>query len=327
MSLTEDLTPAEEASPAPLVRSTLPRIPFGKSKRGDAIFYLAVISASVASWAVALLPRFVPLNIARLAGWISAARKSSYRDNIRSNLVHVTDLPEGAPELERLVRSAFRTNALNVVDLLEIPHLSRPDFDKRVRMVQGSWSTLDDILASGKGAIIVTAHLGPFDFVASYLRVRGYPLSGLTARTTGHFAFHFVTFLRASQSMRVIETSSSGLRQALRLLNKGELLILLSDRDFFLSGREAMFFDKRTSLPVGAVRLARDTEVPIVPFFAYRQDGHYELVIGEPLTIEKTDDREADLETGVQRVAQVLEEAIGRAPGQWVLFQRVWPEE
>ena len=30
---------------------------------------------------------------------------------------------------------------------------------------------------------------------------------------------------------------------------------------------------------------------------------------------------------GVRVVANVLEDAIGHAPGQWVLFQRAWPAE
>jgi KDO2-lipid IV(A) lauroyltransferase len=105
------------------------------------------------------------------------------------------------------------------------------------------------------------------------------------------------------------------------------MLILLSDRDFFLSGRETDFFGERTSLPIVAVRLARDTGVPIIPFFAYREKKHYGLALGDAISIPHTDDRDADLDAGVQLVARELERAIGRAPGQWVLFQQVWPDE
>ena len=115
--------------------------------------------------------------------------------------------------------------------------------------------------------------------------------------------------------------------QALRLLQQGELLILLSDRDFFLTGRETTFFGERTTLPIGAVRLARDTGVPIVPYFAYRRNGRYALELGEALYVAKTDNREADLDVGLTRLASVLENAIAKDPGQWALFQRVWPDE
>lgn len=113
----------------------------------------------------------------------------------------------------------------------------------------------------------------------------------------------------------------------IRLLNRGEMIILLSDRDFFLSGRETMFFDEPTTLPIGAVRLARDTGAPIIPFFAYRRKRGNDLVIREPIMVPRTENREADVAAGLDQVARELEQAIRKAPDQWVLFQRVWPED
>jgi KDO2-lipid IV(A) lauroyltransferase len=127
--------------------------------------------------------------------------------------------------------------------------------------------------------------------------------------------------------MRVIEASSGGLREVIRLLQRGEMIILLSDRDFFLSGRETMFFDEPTTLPIGAVRLARDTGAPIIPFFAHRGNRMNDLVIREPIMVPKTADRDADIVVGLKQVAEVLEQAIRESPGQWVLFQRVWPDD
>jgi phosphatidylinositol dimannoside acyltransferase len=127
--------------------------------------------------------------------------------------------------------------------------------------------------------------------------------------------------------MKVIETSSGGLRDVVRLLSRGEMIILLSDRDFFLSGRETMFFGEPTTLPIGAVRLARDTGAPIIPFFAYRLNRTNDLVIRAPIFVPRTADKGSDVTTGLNLVARELELAIGRAPGQWVLFQRVWPDD
>ncbi|MGD9711308.1 MAG: lysophospholipid acyltransferase family protein [Thermomicrobiales bacterium] len=325
--MTNPVDPRDGGKLIPHPRSALPRIAFGTSERGDSIYYAAVILASLASWLTALLPHGLLSRIARLVGWISVRRTSVYKANIQANFSHVTDQPADSQLVQDLVRTAFTTNALNVIDLLEIPHLKRREFERRIKVTSGSLAVLDSAMDSGRGAIIITAHLGPFDFVASYLRVLGYPLSALTARTTGRFAFHFTTFLRGSQNMRVIETSSGGLRQALRLLQQGEMLILLSDRDFFLSGRETRFFGETTTLPVGAIRLARDTGVPIIPYFAYREHDHYQLALGKPVTIARTDNRSADIAAGVAQLSKVLEAAISRKPGQWVLFQRVWPDK
>ncbi len=326
-AVTHQDTQESTGLPRPHPRSALPRIHFGQSQRGDYIYYTAVILASVASWAVALLPRAFTRRVAQFVGRVSVRKPSVYRSNIHANLSHVTDQPMSSQVVQTLTESSFRTNSLNVLDLLEIPHLRQRDFERRIRITDGSFEVLSRVQQSKRGAIIVTAHLGPFDFVGSYLRVLGYPLTALTARTTGRFAFHFVTFLRGSQNMGVIETSSAGLRQALRLLEQGGMLILLSDRDFFLSGRETTFFGEKTTLPVGAVRLARDTGVPIIPYFAYRRDDYYALELGEEIIVPKTGDRNADLDAGVSKLATVLEHAIAKEPGQWVLFQQVWPSE
>jgi len=43
--------------------------------------------------------------------------------------------------------------------------------------------------------------------------------------------------------------------------------------------------------------------------------------------VEKSADRDADVELGMKRVVGAMELAISNAPDQWVMFQRVWPEE
>jgi len=327
MNTGSDKTPeADEPQRIP-PRSTLPRIEFGRSKRGDYVYYAALIAAATASWIVRLLPRFVATGVALAISRISFRMSRGFRENVFSNLSHIFDMPADSPELIPHARSIFRTNALNGADLLHIPHMQRKDYDHHLTLREGSWSTLDDAAASGKGAIIITAHLGPFDLAASALRVRGYPLSALTVRTTNRFAFHSVAFLRSAQHMRVLETSSGGLREVIRLLNRGEMIILLSDRDFFLSGRETMFFDEPTTLPIGAVRLARDTGAPIIPFFAYRHKRGNDFVIREPILVPRTANKESDVAIGLDLVARELEQAIGKAPDQWVLFQRVWPDD
>jgi lauroyl/myristoyl acyltransferase len=320
-----DSTPA--IRPTPHARSALPRIEFGRSKRGDFVFYFSLVSAAIATWLVAVVPLPIVRGGARFAAWCSFRLATKYRENVCANLSHIYDLPPDAPVIRKRAKKVFRTNALNAVDLLRVPHMSKRDFARSIALRRGSWQTLDDIVASGQGGIILTAHLGPFDMMGSALKVLGYPLAALTARTTSRFAFHAVTFLRSSQQLQVIETSAGGLRTMLRLVSSGTFVLLLSDRDFFLSGRQTTFFGEPTTLPIGSVRLARDTGVPIIPIFAYRYGNANGIVIHDAFRVPVSDDRDADIQFALERVARILEEAIQEAPEQWALFQRVWPED
>jgi KDO2-lipid IV(A) lauroyltransferase len=156
---------------------------------------------------------------------------------------------------------------------------------------------------------------------------RGFPIAALTARTTSRFMFEFVSFLRQAHGVQLIEASSSGVREAIAHLRQGNVLCLLSDRDFFLNGQDVVFFGEETTLPTGAARLARDTGATIVPIFTIRLENGHALIIEPSFTIEKTADRDADVELGMTMVMSALERAISKAPDQWVMFQQVWPDD
>jgi KDO2-lipid IV(A) lauroyltransferase len=162
--------------------------------------------------------------------------------------------------------------------------------------------------------------------MGSAVAAKGYPIAALTARTTNRFAFEFVSFLRQSHRVQLIEASSSGVREAITHLRSGKVLCLLSDRDFFLNGQEVAFFGEETTLPIGAARLARDTGATIVPIFTVRRAHGHALMIQPSFRVEPTADRDADVARGMERVIEAMESAISNAPDQWVMFQRVWPE-
>lgn len=323
-----DSDPTPSSPKTPLIRrSHLPRIEFRKSQRRDLTYYAAAEFAAISSWVVRIVPDPIVDFVARRIGDVSYLLSRQWRSNVESNLSHVLDLPPDSARIHRTTRTIFQTNALNIATLLRSPHQGPNKLLRTLTLTHGKWDVMDEALAHGQGVIVLTAHLGSFDTMGSAVRARGYPMAALTAKTTGRFAFEFVSFLRQSHNLELIEASSSGVREAIAHLRAGNVLCLLSDRDFFLNGRELTFFGEETTLPTGAARLARDTGATIVPIFTMRRGRGHVLMIQPPFTIEKTDDRDADIAAGMARVAQILEEAIALAPDQWVMFQRVWPEE
>lgn len=308
-------------------RSNLPRIEFRKSQRKDLTFYSAAFFAAALSWLARFTPDALEDFIAVRIGDLSYLKSRQWRANVESNVSHVIDQPEDSAIVHRTARSIFQTNALNVATLLRSPHQSRQELLSNLTLTHEGWDVLEEAMARGRGVIILTAHLGSFDTMGSAVAARGFPIAALTARTTSRFLFEFVSFLRQAHGVQLIETSSSGVREAIAYLRQGKILCLLSDRDFFLNGPEVEFFGEATTLPSGAARLARDTGATIVPIFTVRVKHGHALIIEPSFTIEKSADRDADVEEGMKRVVSALEDAISNAPDQWVMFQRVWPEE
>lgn len=308
-------------------RSSLPRIEFRKSQRRDAVFYLSAVSAASLSWLVRFAPDPLVDWTARRIGDLSFLISKQWRSNVESNISHVLDEPEHSARVRRTARSIFQVNALNVASLLRSPHQGPEDLSKALTLPHRGWEVIDEALSAGSGVIVLTAHLGSFDTIGSAVAARGYEMHALTARTTNRFTFEFISFLRQSHGIRLIEASSEGVRESIEVLRAGHILCLLSDRDFFLNGPEVTFFGEETTLPVGAVRLARETGALIVPMFTIRQGKKSALLIEPAMAIERTRNRDDDVAAGMKRTTAALETAISTAPDQWVMFQRVWPEE
>jgi len=287
---------------------------------------LSVFFAWFLSQCCRLLPASVGYWVADHCGDLVSTLFPTYRRNVGSNIAHVLGSEVATDQLDLLTRQVFRTSGRNFLDLLRVPHYSADSLRASVRVSDESWKRLDQVVSAGCGGVIVTAHFGSFDYVGQIFWANGYPLTMLAARTVPEFIYTGVNYLRTSRGARLEQVTPGGVRRVMMALKRGELIGILADRDFYQNGLPVTFFGKETSLPIGPVRMARDTGAPVLAAFAKRLKHGYQLVIEPPFHIEKTDDADRDIRNGLQRIASIFERTIREAPEQWVMFQRVWPE-
>lgn len=308
-------------------RQPTPRQPlFRREPRHEFRYVLSIAIAEFMSWAFWLVPARLRYGFAVMLADIFRRGTNTYRDNVRANIRQAGASELSTEVVDRLTRSIFRASARNFMDLITMPRQSRQWFLSSIRVTGGDWSTIDDAIASGKGVIFLTGHVGCFDFIGQAFWARGYKLTVVTGRTTSRFIFDGVTHLRGVKGATLVEPTPSGVRRILRALHRGECAVILSDRDFFQSGREVTFFGKPTTLPPGIVRIARDTGAAVIPIFTRREKHGHHLEIQPAFTVEKTRDLEADMDRGLAQVTDVLERGIRPSLDQWVMFQRVWPD-
>jgi lauroyl/myristoyl acyltransferase len=300
---------------------------FRREERHEVRYLLSIFCAIVCSWFARILPESLRYWIADRLGGVYYQAATKYRANVSANVRQV--LGERATDdlVDRTTRSVFRTSAHNFADLLLVPHRSNGEHNRGTTLVRGSYGHLDDALNDGLGALILTGHLGAFDLMGQVLHERGYNLTVVTGRTTGRFLFDAVTYLRRARGLELVEATPSGVKRAIRSIRSGGCAVFVSDRDFFQNGRDVTLFGRRTTLPPGIVRIARETGATVVPVFGERIGRGHGISIEPGFKVQRTDDAESDLQAGMDRVADVLERAIARLPEQWVMFQRVWPSE
>ncbi|MBX6342778.1 MAG: lipid A biosynthesis acyltransferase, partial [Thermomicrobiaceae bacterium] len=268
---------------------------------------LSVLTAWIFHQASRLLPRPLAYWIADRLGELVYLAFPTYRENVIDNVSHVLGKAPSSRRVRRVARQAFRNSARNFVDLLRVPSVSPEELRASVRWSDESRRRLDEVVAAGKGGVIVSAHYGAFDYVGQVLWAHGYDLTVLTTRTVPEFIDTAVSHLRASRGARLESATPGGVRRVLSRLKRGELIGLIADRDFFQSGIPVTFFGRETTLPPGPVRMARDTGAPIVAAFARRLHHGYQLSVEPPFHVEKTADAEADVRRGLQRLVAIFE--------------------
>jgi KDO2-lipid IV(A) lauroyltransferase len=110
----------------------------------------------------------------------------------------------------------------------------------------------------------------------------------------------------------------------LRALKEGSVVMVLIDQDTKVQSVFVPFFGKLASTPRAAADFAVRTGAAIVAAFCLRQKGpHYRLSTRE-IQCPATGDRETDVLALTAALTKDIEEAIRRAPAQWVWWHERW---
>ncbi len=185
---------------------------------------------------------------------------------------------------------------------------------------------LDRALAAGRGVIALTAHFGNFSWIVLALAARGYPAAAVY-KEASDFAPDFfgkIMLHHGVTPIRVITRERSGLaRPILRALHEGRIVLMNMDQST-ANGLPIPFFGRPAWTPIGPVVLARRSGAPIVPMFMHHQGAGHRLVIQPPYPLSRQADKEAALREDVQRLSEVIEQAVRAAPDEWYWVHRRW---
>ena len=275
----------------------------------------------VLSRLICLLPHSAAMalgaGLARLA-WIfvPARRKRLARTQVM-NCLHV---PEA--EAERIARvSSLRFGPM----LMEV--LRFPVMKERMEDYVAITGAIDDVrtaVAAGKGAIFATSHSGNWELMGGAFACAGLPIVGVAKKQSSSGMDRFINEYRAIVGMHI--TYHTGVREMFRMIDAGWIIGLISDQDPSLrDGIIVDFFGQPTHVFTGAAAIARGCGVPIFPVFIHRKaNGHHILTVDPPITVEKTDDRSADVRRVTQMVTHRIEEWICTYPEEWFWLHDRW---
>jgi KDO2-lipid IV(A) lauroyltransferase len=217
-------------------------------------------------------------------------------------------------------------------------HLGRCAFElARARGEEGSllarvdWAepdrkVLQAAASRGRGVVIVTAHVGNWELFGMSMGRCGITKANTVARETSDpRVTALLDQFRAASGVRSIWRGRNGAaKELLRSLRCGEMLGILIDQDTRVQSVFVPFFGRPAATPRAAADLALRTGAAVVCGFCQRAaNGRYRIWMQE-LTFQPSDDREADVRLLTAAMTRQIEEAIRRAPEQWVWMHRRW---
>jgi len=277
----------------------------------------------IAGFTIAFIPRKIGYFFSRLIGELIYLLSPGTRAAVFDNMRHVFGAKANKSSVRKAARGVLRNTIMNYYDLIKLPRKDHGDIEERV--TKYGWHHLEDAYNSGKGLIIVTAHIGSFDTAAQSLAARSINTTILVEPLEPTKLLDHICSLRNSQGLSFIPANMGALRHLVRTLRNGEAILLTCDRDFAKDGIKMDFFGEEASMPAGAVRIAMKTGSIVVPAFNLRRaHGRYEVYVEPPIDIIYEGD--GAVEENVARVTRALERCISRGPDQWVVLSRIWPD-
>jgi lauroyl/myristoyl acyltransferase len=278
------------------------------------------------------LMQFVLKNIPRKAGYFifdilflcNLLLPSKRKNTLKINLANV--LGRKAPD--SMVREVYKCYARYYFDLYQDKDKIFPYVTITPRF-QSSYDNSKELLKKNKGLIVLSLHMGSWDFAASYF-AKMYPgRANVVVERLSPAVFKWFTETRQNCGIKII--AADDIKSMLRALKDSEVLLMVADRDLDKKGYQLDFFGKKAYIPSGPARLAltcgtpmmfgtmtRDKADPLkfIPFY------DPEVLNGEAL--ERTEENSLKL---TRQIIVLMEKYVAEYPGQWCMLQDVWVEE
>lgn len=267
---------------------------------------------------VKILPFSVTDRIARIIGGLCYFFLKKKRGYILRNLYYII---QGHQEMHSyLCRRTFENFARCMIDFFRLGFLKKVEVIKDV--VARGLENLDTALKYGNGCILITLHIGNWDYAGSYLAACGYPINALVEETE-HEMFELYTKHREATGLKTFPVSRSSYA-ILDTIKNNRVLAVLADRDITKQGTVMNFFSGKRSFPINLAGIIVKRKIPVVIGYMVllNKKGYDKRYLGviESVNIFKSED---EFNT---HIIKRFESIIGQYPDQWFVFHPEWIE-
>ncbi len=188
-----------------------------------------------------------------------------------------------------------------------------------------------EIIQAGKGAVLVTGHVGNWQTALAKLNSLPVKVHALMQRDQLAEAKRFFDLLPKGQSFDIIDVEEpfGGMIEATAALQRGEIVTIMADRLVKGSAKAVDFLGEEVRLPDAAYGLAACVGAPVVVFLAAKTAARkFELQVWDVFYPKFTtrDRRDEVLQECCQKFALALQKYLQLYPYQWYNFFNIWDQ-
>lgn len=289
-----------------------------------------VLNSSISLRLVSALARTlhpeVGYRLASLVGdYLARQRASALVCAIRANQWVINGGTLGGLSLDAAVRKTLLHSARCIFDLYH--YMQKSEEAGKLIVLEPSFQRLKQRPEfDERGLITIGLHISNFDLVLQWVCRQGMkPLVLTIPDPRGGRRIEYE--MRRELGIQLLPTSVSALRQALKHLQKGGMVLTGIDRPIPQPGICPGFFGRPAALPVHHIFLAARAHVPVmIAVTNFREDGKYHVCASDPIEMDSHPDPETGILRNAEKVLTVAEQFIRRAPHQWLVPLPVWPQ-
>jgi len=220
---------------------------------------------------------------------------------------------------EKMIRRFFTKLGQTFFEVLYLPRLNKNNIADYVTIENRHY--LEQAGADGKGVIVLTAHLGNWEWLGAALALYGFPVASIVKSQPKEIHTRLINEFRRQAGIQLFTRGTTELIGAARALKHGKVLGFFLDQD---GGKDGLFIDflgLKAATYTGAAVFAHKFQLPVIPAFIVRcETGGHKILLGEPFYFEPSH----TIDSFTARLSETIEQKIYEYPDEWLWFQKRW---
>lgn len=272
--------------------------------------------------AARVVPRPLLQRIAMSLSSFYCTRNATRRKIVKENLLPPLAFDELAAT--RACRELYRQFGLKLSDLWRYEAGCGME---KLNVPRDHWARLESVRSRGRGLLLLTPHVGNWEFGAPFLRERGVSIQVITQAEPQASLTHLRQASRARWGIEtlVIGENPFAFVEVIRRLEAGATVALLVDRPPAASATMVKLFGHRFAASLAPAELARASGCGILPVCLPRTGAGYEVEVFPEIIYDRAalGTREARSNL-TQEIMKQFEPVIRRHLHQWFHFVPLW---